>query len=357
MLSRHSSLNLAAIVLGSVLKLGKKNEVQNFQLNTGALMPAIAMGFAATTGNREETPEEIKARLRKCLEVGYRHIDTAAMYETESHLGEVLHEVISSGAYKREDLFITTKLHPEDTHPNEVIPALKRSLSALQLEYVDMFLIHQPLHLTKGAGFKYTEDSFLPLDLVGVWKAMEKCVNLGLAKAIGVSNFGTKQLRLITSDPKIRTVPAVNQIEMHPGCLLPKLLDTCRIMGTVVTAYTPLGSPGQKFGSRAILDSTIIQEIATKHNRTAAQIALRWSLEYGAGVVCKTTNSTRMAQNLEIFGWSLDKEDLERIKAIPRFRLLDVTKWCNSTTSPYRSPAELLEDWYEPDEEDSEIKR
>lgn len=333
--------------------MGKmKNEVLSFQLNTGALMPAIAMSFPGTV---RETPEEIKARLRKSLEIGYRHIDTAAAYRKEHLLGEVLHEVLSSGAYKREELFITSKLHPQDTHPDGVVSALKRSLSELQLDYVDMYLIHCPLHLKEGTGIPFTEEAFLPLDLVGVWRVLEKCVELGLTKAIGVSNFGPRQLKLITSDLKIKTVPAVNQIEMHPGCLQPKLLDICRIMGTVVTASLPLGAPGLKGGSNSIIDSPIIQEIAVKHNKTVSQVALRWCLDQGAAVVTHTTSPARMAQNLDIFRWTLDKEDLEKIKLMPRFRLIDITPWCNSSTSPYRSPGEIFEEWYgNPDDEQNE---
>ncbi|BBN16634.1 hypothetical protein MPTK1_7g08040 [Marchantia polymorpha subsp. ruderalis] len=319
-------------------------EVQSLKLNTGALMPAIALGMSA----REETPEETKAYFRKALEIGYRHFDTASVYRTEPMMGEVLEDVLNSGTFKREELFITTKLSPAQTHADDVIPALRESLSNLRLEYVDLYLIHFPVRIKPGTKLSYgplSEDAFLPLDLVGVWKALEQCVELGLTRAIGVSNFGSRLLGVITADAKI--IPAVNQVEMHPGCLQPRLLDACKQMGIKVMAFSALGSPKYSTGftSNAVIDSPILKEIAEKHGKSVGQVALRWSLDHGVCVVVKSSNPSRMAQNLNVFGWSLDEDDHTKIATMPRFRLHDGTYWINQTTSPYRSPKDLYDCW------------
>ncbi|BBN16854.1 hypothetical protein MPTK1_7g09850 [Marchantia polymorpha subsp. ruderalis] len=321
-------------------------EDQSLKLNTGALMPAIALGMSA----REETPEEVKAYFRKALEIGYRHFDTASAYKTEPMMGEVLEDVLNSGTIKREEFFITTKLSPEQTHADDVIPSLRESLSNLRIEYVDLYLIHFPIRIKPGmkpSGARATipEDAFLPLDLVGVWKELEQCVELGLTRAIGVSNFGSNLLGVITADAKI--IPAVNQVEMHPGCLQPRLLDVCKQMGIKVMGFAALGRPkhSQEFTSIAVIDSPILKEIAEKHGKSVAQVALRWSLDHGVGVVVKSSNPSRMAQNLNVFGWNLDEEDHKKIATMPRFRLQDGKIWINQTTSPYRSHQEIYDCW------------
>ncbi|KAG6546578.1 hypothetical protein Mapa_011767 [Marchantia paleacea] len=308
-------------------------------------MPVIALGMSA----RSETPEEARAYFRKGLEIGYRHFDTANLYRTEPTIGDALEDILNSGAYKRDELFITTKLSPVDTHADDVIPALRKSLSNLRLEYVDLYLIHFPLRLKSidpKDGLLH-EGLFLPLDLVNVWKTLEQCVELGLTKAIGVSNFCSRLLGVITADAKI--IPAVNQVEMHPGCLQPKLLETCKKLGTVVIAYSALGAPNYSRGltSNAVIESPIIKEIAEKHGKTAGQVALRWSLDNGAGLVVKSSNTARMAQNLEIFGWTLDEEDLKKIATMPRFKLQTGEMWVNQTTSPYRTLKDCFDDWYD----------
>ncbi|KAG6546581.1 hypothetical protein Mapa_011770 [Marchantia paleacea] len=144
-------------------------EGQSLKLNTGALMPAIALGMSA----REESPEETSAYFRKGLEIGYRHFDTASVYRTESMMGEVLEDVLNSGTFKREELFITSKLAPSQTHADDVILALRTSLSQLRLEYVDLYLIHFPVRIK--AGTKLTipmpEDSFCP----SIWSVYGRC--------------------------------------------------------------------------------------------------------------------------------------------------------------------------------------
>ncbi|KAL2611462.1 hypothetical protein R1flu_023154 [Riccia fluitans] len=325
----------------------KAIEGWNLKVNTGALMPAIALGTSNFAKN--ETPEQIRAIIRNGIEVGYRHFDTAAVYGTEYLLGEVLQEVFKSGSLKREEIFITSKLGLFDTHPDGVIPALRKSLSELQVEYVDIYLLHFPVRIKRDTNpFNMTEDSFEPFDLIGVWKALEQSVELGLTKAVGISNSGSGILRRIAADAKM--MPAVNQMEMHPGCLQPTLLDTCKELGTVVMAYSPLGSPGHQAaarGSNLVIDSSILKAIAEKHGKTVEQVALRWTLDYGAGLVCKSRNPTRLAQYLGAFGWKLDDEDHKRIETMPRFMLQDFSIWCNATTSPYKTPKDMLDDWYE----------
>ncbi|KAL3682729.1 hypothetical protein R1sor_000751 [Riccia sorocarpa] len=344
------SMGTADIITRASL-MGKEIEGWNLRLNTAALMPAIALG--TSTIAKSETPEEMRAIIRNGLQAGYRHFDTAAVYGTEHLLGEVLKEVLTSGALRREDVFITSKLGLSDAHLDDVIPAIRKSLRELQLDYVDLYMLHFPLRLKRGKNpFQgLSEDSFAPFDLIGVWKALEHSVELGLTRAVGICNSGSKILQQIAADAKM--MPAVNQVEMHPGCLQPKLLDTCKQLGTILMAYFPLGSPGNLRlgeGTSLVINSPILKAIAQKHGKTVEQVALRWTLDHGAGFVCKSRNPTRLTQYLGAFGWNLDNEEHKRIETMPRFMLQDWSVWCNATTSPYRTPKEILDDWFDSDE-------
>ncbi|KAL3677807.1 hypothetical protein R1sor_020763 [Riccia sorocarpa] len=320
--------------------LSPENQLR-LKLNNGDWMPAVACGAAIP---KETTGES----MQKALELGYRHFDTAQSYgRSEELLGTVLQEAFKRGLVKREDLFITTKIWPVDLHPPDIIPALKRSLRTLQLDYVDMYLIHWPVRLRPEAVWpNLSEEDYLPLDMPGCWKVLEECVHLGLTKGIGVSNWSVKNLKALVSHATI--IPAVNQIERHPGLEQTPIVNYCKQIGTVVTGYSALGGPGYRdlagaYGTTAVLESPVLAKIGAKYDRTSAQVALRWALDTGCGLVVKSANPTRLAQNVDLFDFSLTEEDLEEIKKMPEVRGLS-GEWFVGPGSPYKTIDDLWAD-------------
>ncbi|XVF44102.1 hypothetical protein PTKIN_Ptkin02bG0093400 [Pterospermum kingtungense] len=284
---------------------------------SGKRMPVL--GFGTATSPPVE-PEATKTAVLAAIKVGYRHFDTATKYGSEEPLGEAIQEALSIGLIQsRDELFITTKLWCGDAHGQLVVPALKRSLQKLKLEYLDLFLIHWPVSAKPGTyEFPIKEENFLPMDFKSVWGAMEDCQRLGLTKYIGVSNFTCKKLKDILNVAKIP--PAVNQVEMNPLWQQKKLKEFCLAKGIFLTAYSPLGANGTTWGDNRVLECEVLKEIARAEGKTVAQVSLRWAYEQGVGVIVKSFNGERMKQNLEIFDWSLDEEDLKKIDYIPQNR-------------------------------------
>ncbi|XP_048132166.1 methylecgonone reductase-like isoform X1 [Rhodamnia argentea] len=279
-------------------------------LSSGARMPLIGMGGA--TSNLPP-PDVLTSIFLDAIEVGYRHFDTAACYGSEEALGRAVAEALDRGLVKRRgDIFIATKLWCTDAHPGLVLPALKKSLQRLGLEYVDLYLIHWPIRVKEGTeGFDF-KGKMLPFDVKGTWKAMEECSKLGLAKSIGVSNFGTKKLSQILMHATIP--PAVNQVEMNVGWQQGKLREYCREKGIHVSAWSPLGANGAPWGSSVVMESLMLKEIAIARGKTVAQVALRWIHEQGASVIVKSFNKERMKENLQILDWELSQEESDKIK-------------------------------------------
>lgn len=299
-------------------------------------MPLLGLG---TGSDSALSVDERKAAVSAAIQIGYRHFDTASIYNSEGFLGEALADAIKSGKVKREDIFVTSKLWCADAYPEGVLPALKKSLSMLQLDYLDLYLIHWPSRFKQGVGHKPTADDLLPLDLRGTWRAMEECVKQGLTRAIGVSNFSSKKILDLLAFAEIP--PAVNQVEMHPKWQQKKLRETCRKANILVTGWSPLGAPLMGWGSVAVLDDPIIKQIALKHGKTPAQVALRWALDKGASVVPKSFNHKRMSENFQIFGWQLDSEDHASIERIEQKKNIDGQFLCNPVSGPYRNLTEL----------------
>lgn len=306
-------------------------------LSSGERMPLIGMGCAASP---PPPPEVLTSILLEAIEVGYCHFDTAALYGTEEALGRAVAEALDRGLIKsRNQIFITTKLWCTDAHPDLVLPALKNSLQRLGLEYVDLYLIHWPVRLKEGTeGFDF-KGKVLPFDIKGTWEAMEECSKLGLAKSIGVSNFGTKKLSDLLLHATIP--PAVNQVEMNVAWQQEKLREYCRDKGIQVSAWSPLGANGAAWGTLAVVESHVLKEIAIARGKTVAQVALKWIYEQGASAIIKSFNKERMKENLQILDWGLSQEDLGKIKLQIPQRRGNPGGMFISEDGPYKSLDEL----------------
>ncbi|KAK4779750.1 hypothetical protein SAY87_015856 [Trapa incisa] len=282
---------------------------------SGRSMPVIGMGTMAYPLVDSETAKEA---ILEAIRAGYRHFDTAFGYGSEKPLGEAVVEALRLGLVKsREELFITTKLWCTFAEKDSIVPSIKMSLSNLQMEYVDLYLIHWSVRLSKDVlRMPAGRDQIFELDIKSVWEGMEECHDLGLAKAIGVSNFSTKKLELLLSSARIP--PAVNQVEMNPMWQQKQLREYCSAKGIHITAYSPLGAPTTKWGDGRILECDVLEEIARARGKTIAQVSLRWVYEQKVSLVGKSFNKQRMRENLGIFDWSLTEEESMRISQLPQ---------------------------------------
>ncbi|XP_061344103.1 NAD(P)H-dependent 6'-deoxychalcone synthase-like [Gastrolobium bilobum] len=279
-------------------------------------VPAIGMGSAPDFTCKKDT----KVAIIEAIKQGYRHFDTAAAYGSEQALGEALKEAIDLGLVSREELFVTSKLWVTDNHPHLVVPALRKSLQTLQLEYLDLYLIHWPLSSQPGKfSFPILVEDLLKFDVKGVWQSMEECLKLGLTRAIGVSNFSVKKLQNLLSVATI--LPAVNQVEMNLAWQQKKLREFCSANGIVITAFSPLRK-GAGRGPNEVMENDMLKEIADAHGKSVAQVSLRWLYEQGVTFAAKSYDKERMNQNLQIFDWELTKDDHHKIDQINQNRLI-----------------------------------
>ncbi|XP_057816658.2 non-functional NADPH-dependent codeinone reductase 2-like [Cryptomeria japonica] len=309
-------------------------------------MPVMGFGLAADNVmiTKGSTPlEHVKASVLAAIQVGYRAFDTASLYLTEGVLGESLKEAFEMGLVSRQEVFISSKLWGTDCYPQDVIPALRKSLEALKLEYLDSYLIHWPFALKKGTMYPFlTPDDVVAIDIEGVWRAMESCVELGLTRAIGVANFSIYKISNILAFAKIP--PAVNQVEMHPVWQKKKLREYCKSVNIHVCAWSPLGGPGNSWGSNSTLDNPVVKEIAAKHAKTPAQVALRWGIEKGVTVITRSFNPVRISKNFQVFDWKLDEEDHQKINSITQ-ESTDLVR--NFFVNPINGPFKTVEEFWD----------
>lgn len=288
-------------------------------LNSGFKMPVVGLGVWRMEG------KEIKDLVSNAIKIGYRHFDCAADYKNEAEVGEALEEALQTGIVKREDLFVTTKLWNSDH--GHVLEACKDSLNKLRLDYLDLYLVHFPI-ATKHTGVGNTssaigEDGVLDIDttitLEATWHAMEDLVSKGLVRSIGISNYDIFLTRDCLAYSRIK--PAVNQIETHPYFQRDSLVRFCQKHGICVTAHTPLSGAAantELFGSVSCLEDPVLQGIAEKYKRTAAQVALRWGIQRNTVVIPKSSKLARLEENMGVFGFELSEEDMEVIKKLDR---------------------------------------
>jgi diketogulonate reductase-like aldo/keto reductase len=243
-------------------------------------IPLVGLGVWQVP-NRAECVDAV----RWALELGYRHIDTAQAYGNEESVGQGLRE---SGV-PREEVFITTKFSPARNDP---VAEAERSLQRLGVDHVDLYIIHWP----KGGP-------------TWAWPGMEQARELGFARSIGVSNFGVDELRQLLATATVP--PVVDQVQFSPYEYRKALLDSCRQNGIALEAYSPLGTGRH-------LTSDTVERIARRHGRTPAQVLLRWCIERGIPVIPKSTHRERIAENAQVFDFSVSAEDLAELDALDR---------------------------------------
>lgn len=264
-----------------------KQNTPAIQLKTGHGMPVV--GFGTWGLDNAETA------VGWALDAGYRHIDTAKVYGTEAAVGRA----VAASSVPREQLFITTKLWNEDQGYRSALDAIDESLDELQMEYVDLYLIHWPFtEETEGENFR-----------VETWRAMEEIQESGKARSVGVSNYLVEHLAEM--DTYATIPPAVNQIEFHPFWFRKELMEYCHRRNIAVTDYSPL-TRGQMLNDPAIL------AVAEKHQRSPAQVLLRWGIEHGNVVIPKSSVREHVIENIALFDFELDSEDMESLNALNR---------------------------------------
>jgi diketogulonate reductase-like aldo/keto reductase len=265
-------------------------------LNNGVELPALGFGVFQTP------PDVTQAAVEEALRVGYRMVDTAASYQNEPEVGAA----IAASGLPRSDLFVQTKVWVSNYSHDGALHAFDVSTRKLGVDYIDMYMLHQPLPQDFDA-------------TVGAYQALEQLLGEGRVRAIGVSNLSVAHLA--TFLPRVSVVPAVNQIEVHPYYNQPELRREHARLGIATQAWSPLGGvyvyrPGDADAVKNALTDPAITTIADRYGKTAAQIVLRWHIDSGRSAIPKSVNPTRIAENLDVFDFTLTAEELAIIDAL-----------------------------------------
>ena len=307
--------------------------IPTIALNDGNTAPILGLGTSANvlSGDRDRVEQAVY----DAILAGYRHIDTAYMYEVEDKVGLAVKRAIDEGVVERSDMFIVTKVWCTFLRPEKVAESARLSLKKLGMDYVDLLLVHWPVALknipTEGGkpwvSFPKNEDGSAAEDTEvdifnQTWPAMEKLKEEGLAKSIGVSNFNTKQIEKLLSVCKIK--PTVNQVECHPLLSQEKLKAVCDKHGIVLTAYSPFGgSPKARDGvliphevKLSLWENETIKKLADKYGKTVGQILLKYHVQRGIIVISKSVTKTRIIENTDIFDFELTPEELSSLLAL-----------------------------------------
>ncbi|XP_006007098.1 glyoxal reductase [Latimeria chalumnae] len=270
--------------------------METVDLSDGVQMPILGLG---TFRIREY--EAVYQSLDAALRHGYRSFDTAAVYQNEAAIGRALKELLPKHGLSRPDVFLTSKLSPRD-HGAEAEAACLRSLRELDCGYIDLYLIHWP-----GKQGQKSEDPGNAECRKQSWEAMEKLKESGKFRAIGVSNYTVAHMKELLAHCRVK--PSILQVEFHPRLVQEELLGFCRRAGIHLQAYSPLGVG-------TLVSEPKVKDLAEKHGRTAAQILLRWAVQLGVGVIPKSVNPDRIANNIRVFDFSLSEQDMEEMRSM-----------------------------------------
>ncbi|XP_018646060.1 aldo-keto reductase, putative [Schistosoma mansoni] len=281
--------------------------MESLKMNNGRSIPIIGLG----TWN--SPPGEVGVAVKKALEVGYRHLDCAYVYRNEAEIGGALECSLKSLNLKREDVFVTSKLWNTFFRPEHVRKACEETLKNLRLKYLDLYLIHWPVP----------------------FQEMEKLVDDGLVKSIGLSNFNKRQIENILKHCRIK--PANLQIEIHANFPNIQLVEYAQSIGLTVTAYAPLGSPAASPGRVDLLMEPWVLQIAKHHGKTPAQVLLRYLIQRNLIIVPKSVTPKRIEENFGVFDFQLSKEEMHELNTKGlnerQFKLL---KMANHSEYPFK---------------------
>jgi 2,5-diketo-D-gluconate reductase A len=261
--------------------------VPQIPLNDGRTIPQLGFGVF------QIPPTDTAEAVRRALEIGYRHIDTAQMYGNEKEVGEA----VRASGLNRSEVFVTSKLNNNGHRPDDARRAFDGTLQALDLGYVDLFLIHWPLPTVEGT------------DYVETWRTMIEFVKDGRARSIGVSNFQVPHLQRVVAETGV--VPAVNQVEIHPYFTNEEVRAYDRENGIVTEAWSPIAQG-------AVLGDEVVQRIAQRLDRTPAQVVLRWHVQRGDVVFPKSVTPARIRENFELFDFELDADAMSDLSHLNR---------------------------------------
>lgn len=294
--------------------------MKSVQFSNGDQMPIFGLG------TWKSAPGEIYNAVKEALELGYRHIDCATIYGNETEIGQALSDSFKDGVVTRDQLWITSKLWNNSHAPEDVQPALEKTLADLQIDYLDLYLIHWPVIFKKGVVYQRSYKDLIALEdmpTTDTWGAMEQLVATGLCRHIGVSNFSVKKLEALLKIAK--QAPEINQIELHPYLQQPAMVEFCKAKNIHLTAYAPLGSADRPAGFKEedepiLLEDPTIVSIAQKHNISPAQLLISWAIHRQTVVIPKSVNPERIKQNLGALDVCLSQDDMTEIEKLNRDR-------------------------------------
>ncbi|CAG5053249.1 unnamed protein product [Parnassius apollo] len=320
-----------------------KVNIPSFKLNNGLEIPAVGYGTWLGLDEKMEFKIQDASKLVEALsyaiDIGYRHIDTAHLYRVEPEIGQVVKKKIAEGVVKREELFITTKVWQHYHREADVEISVRASLKRLDMDYVDLVLIHWPMSISQdGVDEK--------IDYLETYRGLEAVLKKGLTKAIGVSNFNLEQMKRLLANCNV--VPATNQIEVNLNLGQKELVEYCQSKGVLVVGFTTFGS---MVPSRATpdspepkIDNLTMVTIAKKYGKAVTQVALRYLYQRGIATIPKSLSKNRVLENASIFDFELDKEDIAQIAKFDNGYRTDIPSfWQDYSNYPFEKIANPMQ--------------